>query len=297
MKKYVSLILAFMLASLSLTGCMQSETIEKEEVSKVTSAVLEETSSEGEVIIEETESEPESKVESEIETESETESKIEEEEEKEEEETESEPEKETESSTSTIVGSHESEDFVENEKEEVVIKEPTEVTYINGILIANKTYGLPSSYAPGDLLGEVYSAFYQLQAAAREDGLNIYISSGYRSYELQKSLYERYCARDGQAAADRYSARPGHSEHQTGLALDVNEISDAFIGTPEAIWLSEHAHEYGFIIRYMQNKEHITGYKYEPWHIRYLGVDLATSVYESGLCLEEYLGIDSVYKD
>ena len=79
--------------------------------------------------------------------------------------------------------------------------------------------------------------------------------------------------------------------------MDVNEISDAFIGTPEAIWLQDHAHEYGFIIRYMKDKEDITGYKYEPWHLRYLGVDVATEVYESGLCLEEYLGIDSVYQD
>lgn len=173
----------------------------------------------------------------------------------------------------------------------------TSVTYINGILIANKTYALPADYAPGDLLPEVYSAFYKLQAAAKADGLNIYISSGYRSYNTQKSLYERYCARDGQAAADRYSARPGHSEHQTGLAMDVNEISDAFIGTPEAIWLAEHAHEYGFIIRYPQDKEGVTGYKYEPWHLRYLGVSTATDVYLSGLCLEEYLGITSVYAD
>ena len=195
------------------------------------------------------------------------------------------------------ITSHESEIFLEENVKNPVITVENGITYVDGILIANKTYPLPASYDPGDLLPEVYEAFYKLQAGAREDGLSIYISSGYRDYNLQKSLYERYCARDGQAAADRYSARPGHSEHQSGLGLDVNEISDRFIGTPEAIWLSEHSHEYGFIIRYMQGKEDITGSKYEPWHLRYLGEDLAKDVYESGLCLEEYLGIDSEYKD
>src|SRR5699024_5056985 len=102
---------------------------------------------------------------------------------------------------------------------------------------------------------------------------------------------------DGAEMADTYSARPGHSEHQTGLAFDLNEISDAFAGTPEAEWLAEHAHEYGFIIRYPADKEDITGYSYEPWHVRYLGKEIAEKVYESGLCLEEYLGIDSVYAD
>ena len=198
---------------------------------------------------------------------------------------------------STGITSHESEIFLEENVKNPVITVENGITYVDGILIANKTYPLPANYDPGDLLPEVYEAFYKLQAGARSDGLSIYISSGYRDYNLQSSLYERYCARDGQEAADRYSARPGHSEHQSGLGLDVNEISDRFIGTPEAIWLSEHAHEYGFIIRYPKGKEDITGYKYEPWHLRYLGEELAKDVYESGLCLEEYLGIDSEYKD
>ena len=110
-------------------------------------------------------------------------------------------------------------------------------------------------------------------------------------------LYQRYVDRDGKEQADTYSARPGYSEHQTGLAFDLNEVSDAFIGTPEAEWLAAHAQEYGFIIRYPADKVAITGYKYEPWHVRYLGKETAAAVYESGLCLEEYLGIDSVYAD
>lgn len=170
------------------------------------------------------------------------------------------------------------------------------VTYVNGILIANKSYGLPADYAPG-VSEEAQSAFEEMAAGAAEDGINLYIASGFRSYDYQAKLYQRYVDRDGKEEADTYSARPGHSEHQTGLAFDLNEVSDAFIGTPEAEWLASHAHEYGFIIRYPADKVEITGYKYEPWHVRYLGKDTAAAVYESGLCLEEYLGIDSVYAD
>jgi len=169
------------------------------------------------------------------------------------------------------------------------------VTYIEGILIANKTYALPASYNPGGLTNECYSAFMSLVSGAAADNINIYCSSGFRSYESQQYIYNNYVAMDGQAKADTYSARPGHSEHQTGLAIDCNIIDDSFTGTPEAIWLENNCHKYGFIIRYPRNKDHITGYKYEPWHIRYLGVEKATAVYNSGLCLEEYLGITSQY--
>ncbi len=169
------------------------------------------------------------------------------------------------------------------------------VTYIEGILIANKTYALPASYNPGGLTNECYSAFMNLVSGAAADNINIYCSSGFRSYESQQYIYNNYVAADGQAKADTYSARPGHSEHQTGLAIDCNIIDDSFTGTPEAIWLENNCHKYGFIIRYPRNKDHITGYKYEPWHIRYLGVEKATAVYNSGLCLEEYLGITSQY--
>ncbi len=174
-------------------------------------------------------------------------------------------------------------------------EQSTEEVYINGILIVNKTYSLPSDYNPGGLTSECSQHFELLRQAAAEDGINIYISSGFRSYELQKSLYNSYVDEYGQAYTDTFSARPGHSEHQTGLAIDCNTVNDSFIGTPEAIWLAEHCHEYGFIIRYPQGKESITGYKYEPWHIRYVGVDNAWAIYESGLTLEEYFGIPSVY--
>ena len=170
-----------------------------------------------------------------------------------------------------------------------------ELTYINGILIANKSYALPADYAPG-LDKTTESQFNALSAAAAAEGLNIWLASGYRSYDYQKRIYNNYSGIYGSETADTFSARPGHSEHQTGLAIDVNSIDDSFGGTPEAEWLAAHAHEYGFIIRYPKGKEHITGYKYEPWHIRYLGVDIATKVYNSGLTLEEYLGITSSYQ-
>lgn len=170
-----------------------------------------------------------------------------------------------------------------------------EITYIDGILIANKTYALPSTYNPGvDPVAN--EALQQMFAAAKTEGLDLFVRSGFRSYQTQKSLYESYVKRDGQAAADRYSARAGHSEHQTGLAFDINKANSSFAGSPEAIWLAENCHKYGFIIRYPEGKEAITGYIYEPWHVRYLGVETATAVYNSGLCLEEYLGITSSYQ-
>ncbi len=172
----------------------------------------------------------------------------------------------------------------------------TNLTYISGILVANKTYALPSDYDPG-VDEEAMAAFTEMQQAAKQEGCNLYIASGYRSYFTQKDLYEKYVQRDGKFAADTYSARPGHSEHQTGLAFDLNSIDASFANTPEGKWVAENCYKYGFIIRYPADKTAITGYMYEPWHIRYLGVNLATSVYQSGLCLEEYLGITSFYED
>jgi D-alanyl-D-alanine carboxypeptidase len=168
------------------------------------------------------------------------------------------------------------------------------LTYIQGVLIANKSYSLPSDFNPG-LDATCQNQFYKLQNAAAQQGLNIWLSSGFRSYDYQAQIYNNYVARDGQAAADTYSARAGYSEHQTGLAIDVNQIDDSFAGTPEAIWLENHCHEYGFILRYPQGKQSITGYQYESWHIRYVGTDMSYPIHASGLTLEEYFGIDSYY--
>ncbi len=169
--------------------------------------------------------------------------------------------------------------------------------YINGVLIVNKTYGVPADYDPGALTPECDTAFRQLQSAAAEVGLNIFELSGYRSYETQQRLYQSYCERDGQELADTFSARPGYSEHQTGLAIDVNSLSRSFGETPEGRWLDANAHRYGFIIRYRQEKQALTGYAYEPWHIRYVGLAMAQALHESGMCLEEYFGIPSFYLD
>lgn len=172
-----------------------------------------------------------------------------------------------------------------------------DIYYVDGVLIANKTYALPASYNPGQLLYECSTAFEQMKSDASSQGLSIWNASGFRSYSLQESLYSRYSNRDGKEAADRYSARPGHSEHQTGLAIDLNEISSSFAHTAEGKWIAENCHKYGFILRYLEEKEAQTGYMYEPWHIRYVGKDVAAKIYESGLCLEEYYGITSGYGD
>ena len=185
----------------------------------------------------------------------------------------------------------ETEEEVTEEKEQI-----TEPTYINGILIANKTYGLPSDYNPG-FSPEAQAAFDEMQEDAAAKGLNLYIASGFRSYEYQTTLYNRYVERSGKEEADRYSARPGYSEHQTGLAIDLNTIDESFADTEEYEWVKRNCYKYGFIIRYPEGAENITGYMYEPWHLRYLGTDIARDVYESGLTLEEYLGIDSKYSD
>ncbi len=173
---------------------------------------------------------------------------------------------------------------------------PAQLHYFNGILIANKSYSLPADFNPG-MDPTCLAQFEVLRQAAAAEGLNIYNASDFRSYQRQEQVYNSFVNAYGREKADTISARPGHSEHQTGLAIDVNTITDSFANTPEAAWLAAHAHEYGFIICYPKGKEHITGYKYEPWHLRYLGLDTAAAVYESGLCLEEYLGITSCYAE
>ena len=180
-----------------------------------------------------------------------------------------------------------------------ITKEPvTEPTYINGVLIANKKYPLPKDYAPGED-ETALNAYKQMEAAAKKAGFTITAFSGFRSYEYQETLYNKYVTKDGQANADRYSARPGHSEHQTGLAFDIGEVgreelwlTAAFGETPAGQWLVNNAHKFGFILRYPQGKEEITGFMYESWHFRYLGPELATEVKKAGVTLEEFLNID-----
>lgn len=171
------------------------------------------------------------------------------------------------------------------------------VTYIDGILLINKSYGADSSYDPGELTEETQEAFYELCEAAAKEDLNIYYASGYRSYDEQVDVYNDYVDIYGADMADTFSARPGFSEHQSALVIDVNSIDDTFTETPEAKWLEDHCADFGFIIRYPKGKENITGYKYESWHIRYVGKDIAKKVTELGITLDEYLGVNSVYAD
>ena len=141
------------------------------------------------------------------------------------------------------------------------------------------------------------TAFRRLKADAAKQGINIFAISDYRSYDYQKKVYAGWVSLYG-SEADNISARPGNSEHQLGLAIDVNSLDYSFGVTAEGKWLRAHCAEYGFVIRYPSHEsKKYTGYSYEPWHIRYLGVDTATKVYESGLCLEEYLGVDSKYSE
>lgn len=138
------------------------------------------------------------------------------------------------------------------------------------------------------------SALEDLFAGAKEEGIQLSIVSGYRSYSKQASIYARKKASQGEAAADRVSARPGSSEHQLGLAMDVakkgsSQLNTGFGKTKEGQWVSANAHKYGFIVRYPQEYEDVTGYMYEPWHVRYVGKELAQAIYESGLPMEIYM--------
>ena len=165
------------------------------------------------------------------------------------------------------------------------------ITYVEGILLVNKTYHLPKNYDP-KVNEEALKNLKKMQADAKALGLNIPLISGYRSYETQEKLYNKYVKKDGENKANTYSAKPGESEHQTGLAFDIGSVDRSFANTIEAKWLAENAYLYGFIIRYPKDKTNVTGYIYEPWHVRYLGEKKAKDVYLSGLTLEEYLGVN-----
>lgn len=181
-------------------------------------------------------------------------------------------------------------------------------------VLVNRRRSLPMDYIPEDLVTlddlptvlinpevnqmrkEAYQALKEMFAAAKEEeGYELHARSGYRSYNTQASLYSSYVENYGQSDADKYSAKPGQSEHQTGLAMDITceainyQLEDTFVDTDEGSWVAQNAHRFGYIIRYPKGKEDITGYNYEPWHIRYLGPELAKEVYESGLTLEEFM--------
>lgn len=172
------------------------------------------------------------------------------------------------------------------------------------LIITNKYYKLSKDYEPSDLvkINNAYTSgkerkirktvnteFEKMAQAMIDQGLTVNVVSAYRSYSTQNQLYNNYAARDGKKKADTYSARPGYSEHQTGLALDLNSVSnDSFVYTKEYKWLKNNAHKYGFILRYPSDKVHITGYMFESWHYRYVGKEAATYIYEHKITFEEY---------
>lgn len=167
------------------------------------------------------------------------------------------------------------------------------------LVLVNKFYALPSGIEPNDLIQvesvkmqrEAGKALKEMATAMRNDGLKIILQSGYRSEDTQSYLYNRYVARDGKEEADTYSARPNHSEHQTGLAIDVSHdgtLEEYFEDTPQFEWLQDNAHKYGFILRYPKDKVYMTGYTYEPWHYRYVGIEVATLIKNENITFEEY---------
>lgn len=170
-------------------------------------------------------------------------------------------------------------------------------------VLANKFYRLPEGWEPANLvlvnpIRQQYlniraaEAFYAFQEACKKQGFTISVYSGYRSIEYQNGLYNRMVAIDGEEHTNKYVARPGHSEHATGLSMDIS-IDGIYYedieNSPHYLWFRENLAEFGFILRYPEGKEHLTGYHYESWHIRYLGVDLAKKVEASGLTFDEYV--------
>lgn len=206
-------------------------------------------------------------------------------------------------------------DYTENTKV-ALLKEidKRKVSIPNLLSLANKYYFLPSNYVPNDLVlpnvkhalnkdqtymrKEAASALEELFEKAKEEDIILYVRTAYRSYKTQKRIFDGRI-NNGETPIDvnKTSARPGQSEHQLGLAVDItsqsvgNGLTEHFGKTKEGIWVKEHAHEFGFIIRYTEDKVHITGYSYEPWHLRYVGKEAAKEIYENGLVLEEYIDL------
>ncbi|WP_342601137.1 M15 family metallopeptidase [Psychrobacillus sp. FSL H8-0483] len=189
----------------------------------------------------------------------------------------------------------------------LTVADPESIT-----VLVNKQYAFPEGYEPKELVypnvpfifnekiekrmmrEEAAKYLEKMFHAANKQNIHLAGVSGYRSSQTQTVLFNNYVEKDGIEKAKTYSAVPGTSEHQSGLAIDVSgsdgscAVDDCFANTEEAAWLEDNAHKYGYIIRFPKDKENITGYQYEPWHIRYVGVNLATELFNKGLTLEEY---------
>ncbi|WP_176555698.1 D-alanyl-D-alanine carboxypeptidase family protein [Virgibacillus ndiopensis] len=203
-------------------------------------------------------------------------------------------------------------------KDKATVKESDTITVSNPtdtLVLVNKQHALPEDYVPEELIvpdvpfpftkdipkkymrKEAAKALEKMFAAAGKADLELYAQSGYRSYNRQQTLFASYSEQHGEKEANKFSARPGESEHQTGLTMDVTspdiefQLNTEFGKTDEGKWVKENAHKFGFIIRYPKGKEDITEYQYEPWHLRYVGKEAAQVIYEQELTLEEYLGV------
>lgn len=205
--------------------------------------------------------------------------------------------KETISNVISIVNTNSDYDFYTNTEKADTSKDYT--------LLVNKHYVLDKDYAPTDIVPcsvmyayddnqlreEAYNAFKLLFNAAKAEGHTIIIASSYKSYEWQENFYNNYKLKHGLKNADNSAIRPGHSEYQTGLAIDVasfNNPSAKFEETEEFTWMINNAHKYGFILRYPKGKENITGFDYDPYHYRYVGIDIATEIHEKNITFDEY---------
>ena len=180
------------------------------------------------------------------------------------------------------------------------------------LILVNKTHPVDQNYKPDDLekikdyapdrsettrymRAEAAEAFHQMVDKAAEDGIELKMTTAYRSFDFQKILFDNYVAQKGEEQANTFSAKPGQSEHQTGLAVDVSspsvdyQLSDDYGKTKEGKWIADHAYRFGFILRFPKGKEDVTGYQYEPWHLRYVGLAAAKEIHDEDLTLEEYL--------
>lgn len=230
---------------------------------------------------------------------------------------------ETEENSEEADGEEETEETSESEETEAhtyeIVTEEEVFDESSIEALVNRQYLLSEDYVPHDLVtvevplifpehpeinqlrAPAAESLKRMFAAAEEEGIILHARSGYRSYGTQEIQYGSFVETHGEEAASRFSAPPGASEHQTGLTMDVTsesvgyELLESFGETAEGEWIKDNAHVYGFIIRYHEGREDITGYMYEPWHLRYVGKELAHDIYESGLTYEEYImesGID-----
>lgn len=185
-------------------------------------------------------------------------------------------------------------------EDSTIVENPNDIT-----VLTNKYSRIPEDYEPDDLVDmadeyanntygqkklrkEAYDKFVEMCEASRKDGVKFYAEGAYRSYEYQEIIYKNYIYENGQEEADKYAAKPGFSEHELGLAIDLANIWTITTKGEEYAWLTKNAYKYGYIIRYKEEWEDITGYSAESWHIRYVGVETATKVYKKNMSYEEY---------